>query len=155
MTARRAPANSMQALGPRRVFVLLLVAVVALAVFFSGRSYYFCVAVQEVVEHACASDDCDAAGHGEDTQGPSFGEGCCEEHQVGELPRADTRLELPHVPPAPFTTLPDEVAPVGSVARRAPPFLVSAPRIVAHPVLPRAGPCSSAERCIALQVFRC
>ncbi|HVK64421.1 MAG TPA: hypothetical protein VM694_08105, partial [Polyangium sp.] len=153
VTTRRASARSTQVLGPRRVFVWLLVAVVALAVFFSGRSYYFCVAVQKVVEHACVSDDC--AVHGEDEQGPSLGEGCCEEHQVGELPRAHTRLELPHVPPAPATTLPDELVPVVFLPPRGPRYLAPSPRIVTRPALPRAGPRSSAERCIALQVFHC
>lgn len=153
MTTRRAPAISTQAPGPRRVLALLLVAVVALAVFFSGRSYFFCVAVQEVVEHACESDDC--AVHGEDEQGPSIGEGCCEKHQVGELPPAHKRLELPQVPPAPATTLPDEMPPAAFLPPRSPPYLTSARRIVARPVLPRAGPRSSAERCIALRVFHC
>ncbi|MDI3290494.1 hypothetical protein [Polyangium sp. 15x6] len=154
MTNRRALASSTLAPGPRRVFALLLVAVVALAVFFSGRSYYFCVAVQEVVEHACEFDDCSV--HGEDDeQGPSVGEGCCEEHRVGELPPAHKRVELPRVPPAPVTTLPDEAGPVAFLPPRGRQYLAPSPRIVARPALPRAGPRSSAERCIALQVFRC
>ncbi|MDC0745835.1 hypothetical protein [Polyangium mundeleinium] len=154
MMTRRALALSTQAPGPRRVFAVLLVAVVALAVFFSGRSYYFCVAVQEVVEHACESDDCSAHG-AEDDQGPSVGEDCCEEHQVGELPPAHKRVELPQVPPAPVTTLPGEGVPAAFGPPRGSRYLAPLPRIVARPALPRAGPRSSAERCIALQVFHC
>ncbi len=152
LMTRRRTAMSALANGARRVFALLLVASVMLGVFFSGRSYFFCVAVQKVVEDAC--EDCPTCGD-ESDQGPRIGEGCCEEHQIGKLPRANIRIKFPRVLPAQVAVLPNEVIPAGFVRLRRPLYASAAPRIVARPALIRAGPSSSAERCIALQVFHC
>ncbi|MBK9258209.1 MAG: hypothetical protein IPM54_00045 [Polyangiaceae bacterium] len=136
------------------MFALLLVVAVALAVFFSGRSYYFCVAFQKVVDKTCECEDCPV--HGEhDDGGPRLGKECCEEHQIAELPRASTRFELPRVPPAPASLLPNDAEWTAFVPLRRLKFPPATPRIVARPALIRAGPSSSAERCIALQVFHC
>jgi len=141
--------------GARRLLSLLLAVTFVLGSLLSGRSYYFCVALQQVVEDACDCDDCPVHEDVEDERGPSIGDGCCEEHRIGELPRVNVRYELPRVPPAPLATLPDEALRGAFAPSRRPRDLASAPRIVARPLLPRAGPCSSSERCIALQVFRC
>jgi len=133
----------------RRLLALVLVASVALASLLSGRPYLWCIPMQQVMEAACDADQHqDALAHG-----PSVRATCCEERAVGELPRADTRLDLPHVLPAQvtFASLPPVVdaprfrwaylSPVRSTNARHGPI--------------RAGPGSSADRCIALQVFRC
>jgi hypothetical protein len=134
----------------RRLFALALVVSVALAAALSGRSYLWCVPMQRVMATACLEDE-----HpDEDAHAPTMRAPCCEMRALGELPRADTRPELPHVAPAVMTLA--SVLPIGVEAHRFPSAqLTSAPRTIARHGPIRAGPCSSAARCIALQVFRC
>jgi hypothetical protein len=134
---------------PRRLLALVLVASVALVSLLSGRPYLWCIPMQQIMETACdVEQHQDALAHG-----PAVRATCCEERALGELPRADTRLELPHVLPAPvaFASLP----PVVDAPRFRWAYLSPVRSKDARPGSIRAGPCSSADRCIALQVFRC
>src|SRR5690349_14853216 len=89
---------------PRRLLALVLVASGALASLRSGRPYVWCIPMQQIMETACGAEQHQHLFAG----GPAVRATCCEERALGELPRADTRLELPHVLPAPvaFAALP-------------------------------------------------
>jgi hypothetical protein len=133
--------------GSRRLLALAVIAAVAFTTMFSGRSYFWCIPMQQV-ELLCEDEDSDRSPE------PSVREACCERHTIGELPRAERRSALPAIPPAPHVILAG--APVSAVASaHAPAHLLSTPRIFARHAPTRAGPPTSAERCIALQVFRC
>ena len=133
--------------GSHRLFVLAVLAAVALASIFSSRSYLWCIPMQQA-EIVCLDED------GDDEPGPAVGEACCEEHTVGELPRGERRPGLPTIPPAPHVILAGAPLPA-TEPRYTPAHLVSTPRTFARHAPSRAGPHTSAERCIALQVFRC
>lgn len=150
---RRSAATSAIAFEARRVFALLLVAAITFALSFSGRSYLFCAAIQQVVEKSCDTDDCSTCT--DDDQGPRIGEGCCEEHQIGKIPPASTRVELPSIPPPPASIPLDDAARMAFVPRKQPQCPNAASRIVPLHARIRAGPSSAAERCIALRVFHC
>ncbi len=133
--------------GSRRLLALAVLAAVAFTSLFSGRSYLWCVPMQQV-ELLCEDEVSDRSPE------PTVREACCERHTIGELPRAERRSALPAIPPAPHVIL--AAAPVLAAALAyAPAHLVATPRLFARHAPTRAGPLTSAERCVALQVFRC
>ena len=133
--------------GSRRLFALAILAAIALTSLFSGRSYFWCIPMQQV-ESVCEDEDSDHSPE------PSVRESCCERHTIGELPRAERRPVFPAIPPASHVILAGTPALPAELAYT-PAHLVSRPRAFARHAPTRAGPRTSAERCIALQVFRC
>lgn len=133
--------------GSRRLLALAVLAAVAFTSLFSGRSYFWCIPMQQV-EIVCEDE---ASDHSPE---PSVRDACCERYTIGELPRAERRPALPAIPPAPHVILADAPAPAAGHAY-VPAHLVATPRIFARHAPTRAGPPTSAERCVALQVFRC
>jgi hypothetical protein len=133
--------------GSRQLLALAVLAAVAFTSLFSGRSYLWCIPMQQV-ELLCEDEASDRSPE------PSVREACCERHTIGELPRAERRPALPAIPPAPHVILASAPVPA-AVHAYGPSHLVSTPRIFARHAPTRAGPPTSAERCVALQVFRC
>ena len=133
--------------GSRRLLALAVLAAVAFTSMLSGRSYLWCVPMQQV-ELLCEDEDSDRSPE------PTVREACCERYTIGELPRAERRPALPAVPPAPHVILAGSPVPA-AVRARAPARLVSTPRAFARHAPSRAGPPTSAERCVVLQVFHC
>ncbi|MFS8066347.1 MAG: hypothetical protein ACMG6S_08235 [Byssovorax sp.] len=133
--------------GSRRLLALAVLAAVAFTTMLSGRSYFWCIPMQQV-ELLCEDED------GDRSPEPTVREACCEKHTIGELPRAERRPALPAIPPVPHVILAGAPVPV-AVRAHAPAHLVSTPRVFARHAPTRAGPPTSAERCVALQVFRC
>ena len=133
--------------GSRWLLALAVLAAVAVTAVFSGRSYFWCIPMQQV-ELLCEDEASDRSPE------PTVREACCERHTIGELPRAERRPALPAIPPAPHVILAGAPVPA-AVRAHAPAHLVSTPRLFARHAPTRAGPLTSAERCVALQVFRC
>jgi hypothetical protein len=123
----------------------LLMGVLVSALFMAGRSYLWCVPMQQVMQVSC----CCA---GESAE-PRVRAACCETREILGLPQVEARgAGAPAIPPALAATAvlapPQAVPPLRSV-RAAPPLRGVRERPI------RAGPTLPSRSVAVLQVFRC
>lgn len=141
----------------RRLFALLVAAVLLTAVAVSGRSYFWCVPMHRAMASCChetaASED-RAAAPVDEPAAPALRGTCCDARAFGALPIASSGAHAPDLPHAVAVawSLPPRLGP-GAAARIA-VRSADAPRPRLGRV--RAGPPpTAADTCVRLQVFRC
>ncbi len=138
----------------RAAGTLVLLALLLTASFAAGRSYFWCVPMQQVVTSCCCPGGDDEPTSVDRDEAPRLKSGCCDARIAPDLPvTAQAEAGPAELPPASFVAVvlhaPETPSPVLSTT--APP----APPVEARFGPIRAGPSSASDTCIRLQSFRC
>ena len=134
----------------RRLLALGLVVALVAGSAAAGKSYLWCVPMQQTIAACCLLADGPESATREGL--PSAQAECCDRRSIGQPPQGHAPGPPPTVPPAFLTdSAPPQPVADPAASRSVVPEGACPDRRIAI----RAGPRSARDRCAALQVFRC